>query len=147
MDTSSLDSNMLTLMAMLAGSWISLAALMIRQSNRHEDSIGALDTKLTDRIDALDTKFTGSIGALDTKFTGRIDVLDTKLTGRIDALDTKLTGRIDSLGRDMADVRERLGRVEGHLMAPEGFRPRLRRPPSEDDRPSGGPEPGHRQAG
>ena len=136
MDTSSLDSNMLTLMAMIAGSWISLAALMIRQSNRHEDSIGALDTKLTGRIDSL-----------DTKLTDRIDSLDTKLTGRIDSLDTKLTGRIDSLGRDMADVRERLGRVEGHLMAPEGFRPRLRRPPSEDDRPSGGPEPGHRQAG
>ena len=114
MDTSSLDSNMLTLMAMIMGSWISLVALMIRQSSRHEASI---------------------------------DSLDTKLTGRIDSLDTKLTGRIDSLGRDMADVRERLGRVEGHLMAPEGFRPRPGRPPSEDDRPSDGPEPSHRQAG
>ena len=105
---------MLTLMAMIAGSWISLVALMIRQSSRHETSI---------------------------------DSLDTKLTGRIDSLDTKLTGRTGSLGRDMANSRERPGRVEGHLTAPEGFRPRPGRPPSEDDRPSDGPEPGRRQAG
>ena len=125
MDTSSLDSNMVTLMAMIAGSWLTIVALMIRQSNRHEDSIKALDTKVTGRIDALDTKF----------------------TTRIDALDTKFTARIDALGCDVGDVRERLARVEGHLMAPEGFTLRRRRPPSEDDPPSEAPGPSQREAG
>ncbi len=118
MDTSSLDSNTLTLMAMIAGSWLTLVALMIRQSNRHEDSIKALDTKLTGRFD-----------------------------GKIDALDTKLTGKIDALGRDVSDVRERLGRVEGHLMSPEGFRPLRRRAPSDGEPPSDGPDPSQREAG
>ena len=162
MDTNSLDSNMVTLMAMMvtlmamiAGSWITVVVLMIRQSNRHEDSIRALDDKLTNKIDgrfdALDTKFTGMIGNLDTKFTGMIGNLDTKLTNRvdskIDALDAKFTTKIDALADGVTDVRERLARVEGHLMAPEGFRPRLRRGPSDDDPPSEDPGSSRREAG
>lgn len=61
---------------------------------------------------------------------------------KIDALDTKFTGRFDALTRDVADVRERLGRVEGHLMGPESFAPRPRRQPDRDDPPSA-----HRAAG
>ena len=136
MDTNSLDSNMVTLVAMMvtlmvmiAGSWITVVVLMIRQSNRHEDSIKALDTK-----------FTGMIGDLDTKLTNRID-------SKIDALDAKFTTKIDALADGVTDVRERLARVEGHLMAPEGFRPRLRRGPSDDDPPSEDPGSSRREAG
>ena len=45
------------------------------------------------------------------------------------------------MGRDVADTRERLARIEGHLMAPEGFSPRPPSPPPAE--PAGG----ERQAG
>ena len=139
MDTSTLDFNTLTLLVTIAASWLTTITVIIRQSNRHEDSIKALDTKFTDKIDALDTKFTDRIDALDTKFTDRIDALDTKFTDRIDALDGKFTDRIDALGGGITEVRERLGRVEGYLMGPESFAPRR---PERDD-----PAPDHRAAG
>ena len=113
MDTNTLDFNTLTLLVAIMGSTLTTVILMFRQSNH-------FDTKL---------------GALDTKF-------DTKFDTKIDALDAKFTDRFDALGRDVADVRERLGRVEGHLMGPESFAPRRRRQPERDDPPSE-----HRAAG
>ena len=65
MDTTTLDSNTITLMVTIAGSWLTLVGVIIFQTSR------------------LDTKF-------DTRF--------------------------DALGRDVADARERLARMEGHLM-------------------------------
>ena len=176
MDTNSLDSNMVALVAlivtsmvMIAGSWITVVVLMIRQSNRLDTKftgmIGDLDTKFTGMIGDLDTKFTGMIGDLDTKFTTRIDNQDNKMDNKIDALDTKidnktdalaakidnktdaLAAKIDALADDVTDVRERLARVEGHLMAPEGFRPRLRHSPSGDAPSSEDPGPSRREAG
>jgi len=103
MDTTTLDSNTITLMITIAGSWLTLVGLVFYQYSRLNTKIDALDTKIDTKIDALDTKF-------DKKF--------------------------DALGRDLTDVRERLARVEGHLMGPESFT----RPPStppedlDDDR-------------
>ena len=34
---------------------------------------------------------------------------------------TSLEGKVDVMGRDVSDSRERLARVEGHLLAPAGF--------------------------
>jgi hypothetical protein len=128
MDTTTLDFSTLTLVvAILAstmGSTLTLVTMMIRQANRHEDSIKALDTKFTDSIKALDTKFTDSIKALDTKFTDSIK-----------ALDTKIDTRFDAMGRDVSDARERLARIEGHLTAPGDFRARGPHPPAPDDLP------------
>ena len=64
MDTTTLDFNTLTLLVTIAASWLTTITVIIRQSNRHEDSIKALDTKFTDKIDALDTKFTDRTDAL-----------------------------------------------------------------------------------
>ncbi len=129
MDTTTLDSNTITLMVTIAGSWLTLVGLIFYQSNRLDNKIDSLDTKIGTKIDALDTKFDTKIDALDTKF-------DTK----IDALDTKFDRRFDALGRDVTDVRERLARVEGHLMRPESFAGPLSTPPEEVDDD-------HRQAG
>ena len=96
MDTTTLDSNTITLMVTIVGSWLTLVGLIFYQASR-------LDTKIDTKIGALDTKIDTKIGALDTK-------IDTKI-GRVDA-------KIDALGRDVTDVRERLARVEGHLMGP-----------------------------
>ena len=76
-----------------------------------------------------------SIKALSTN----IAVLDTKVTA--------LEGKIDVMGRDVSDSRERLARVEGHLLAPQGFT--LRHPGQRDagEPPSGDPAPDHREAG
>ena len=61
MDTATLDANTITLMATIAGSWLTLVGVIIFQTSR-----------------------------LDTKF--------------------------DALGGDVAGARERLARMEGHLM-------------------------------
>lgn len=57
MDTGTLDLNTLTLLVAIVGSTmgstLTLVTLMIRQANRHEDSIKALDAKFTGRIDAV----------------------------------------------------------------------------------------------
>ncbi|MYK73878.1 MAG: hypothetical protein F4017_04695 [Acidimicrobiaceae bacterium] len=97
MDTTTLDSNTITLMVTIAGSWLTLVGLIFFQFSR-------LDTK---------------INALDTKF-------DTK---------------IDALGRDVTDVRERLARVEGHLMGPGSLAP------GPSPAPADGLDDDHRRAG
>ena len=160
MDTTALDFNTLALLVAILGSTVgstlTLVTLIVRQSNRHEDSIkaldtkftgkiDALDTKFTDKIDALDTKFTDKIDALDTKFTDKIDALDTKFTDKIDALDTKFTGKIDALQDGVTDGRERLARIEGYLMAPGGFKVRGLDPPGPGE--SSPDDPDQRAAG
>ncbi len=127
----------ITIVVVVAGSSLATVGLLLKQMNHLETK---LESRFTDKIDALDTKFTDKIDALDTKVTYKIDALDTK----VDALD----GKFDVMGRDLSDTRERVARIEGHLMAPEGFRPRHRRlPPPADDPPVEDPNPDHRQTG
>ena len=130
---------MITIVGSVLGSSLTTIYLLLRQMNH-------LDTKLTGQIAALDTKFTGQIAAFDTKFTGQIAAFDTKFTGQIAAFDTKFTGKFDTMGRDISDIRERLARVEGHLMAPEGFALRSPRPPATGEPPPEDPAPDHRRA-
>ena len=108
MDTTTLDSNTITLMVTIAGSWLTLVGLIFYQYSR-----------------------------LDTK----IDALDTKIDTKIDALDTKFDKKFDALGRDVTDVRERLARVEGHLMGPGSLAP------GPSPAPADGLDDDHRQAG
>ena len=97
MDTTTLDSNTITLMVTIAGSWLTLVGLIFFQFSR----------------------------------------LDTK----INALDTKIDTKIDALGRDVTDVRERLARVEGHLMGPGSLAP------GPSPAPADGLDDDHRRAG
>ena len=119
---------MITIVGSVLGSSLTTIHLLLRQMNH-------LDGRMNGRIDGLEDKFTGQIAALDTKFTGKIA-----------ALDTKFTGKFDAMGRDISDIRERLARVEGHLMAPEGFTLRSPRPPAAGEPPPEGPAPDHRRA-
>ena len=119
---------MITIVGSVLGSSLTTIHLLLRQMNH-------LDGKINGRIDGLEDKFTGQIAALDTKFTGQIA-----------ALDTKFTGKFDSMGRDISDIRERLARVEVHLMAPEGFRLRSPQPPAAGEPPPEDPAPDHRRA-
>ena len=131
MDTTTLDFNTLTLLVTLLvaimGSTLTIVTLMFRQFNQLDTKIGNLDT----RVAGLENTVT----ALDTKG----DALD----GKFDALDAKF----DRMGRDISDARERLARIEGHLMAPEGFRMRGAHPPALDQPSTENPNPDHRQAG
>ncbi len=135
-----MDADTVAMMSMIMGSWVTIFAAILWQSNRHEDSIKALDTKVT----TLDTRVT----ALDAK----VDALDAKvdtLDGRVDGVESrfdKLDSKFDAMGRDVSDARERLARIEGYLMGPENFRMRSPQPsagvdPSPDDPPDD-----HRQA-
>ena len=159
MDTTTLDFNTLallvTLLVAIMGSTLTIITLMFRQFNQLDTKIGNLDT----RVGGLDTK----IGNLDTRVTGlentvttldgKFDTLKTRfdaLDGKVDALDGKvdaLDGKFDHMGRDVSDARERLARIEGHLMAPEGFRMRGAHPPAPDQPSTEDPNPDHRQAG
>ena len=138
MDTTTLDFNTLTLLVTLLvaimGSTLTIVTLMFRQFNQLDTKIGNLDTRvagLENTVTALDTK----VDALN----GKGDALD----GKVDALDAKF----DRMGRDISDARERLARIEGHLMAPEGFRMRGAHPPAPDQPSTENPNPDHRQAG
>ena len=127
MDASTLDFNTLTLLVAIMGSTLTIGTLMVRQSNRHEDGIKSVNT---------------NVAALET----RVIVLETK----VDTLDGKfgaLDGKFDVMGRDVSDTRQRLARMEGHLMAPEGFRMRGSHPPAAADPPPEDPGPDQRQAG
>ena len=131
MDTTTLDFNTLTLLVTLLvaimGSTLTIVTLMLRQFNQLDTKIGNLDT----RVAGLENTVT----ALDTK--------GDALNGKVDALDAKF----DRMGRDVSDARERLARIEGHLMAPEGFRMRGVHPPAPDQPSTENPDPDHRQAG
>lgn len=87
------------------------------------------------------------INHLDAKLAGKIDALDAKFDAKIDALDVKFDAKIDVMGGYLADVRERLARMEGHLMAPEGFRMRGPRPSSSGEPAPEDPNSDRRQAG
>lgn len=130
MDTTTLDFNTLTLMVTLlvaiAGSTVTIVTLMLRQFNHLDSKIGNLDTRVT----GLEKAVTG----LDTRFTG----LDT----RFDGLETKF----DRMARDVADTRERVARVEGHLMAPGDFRMRGLDAAAPDEPTPDNPDPDRRAA-
>ena len=64
----------------------------------------------------------------------------TMMYRRFDRLDTKFDTKIEKLGSDVTEVRERLARLEGHLMGPESF---SLRPPSP---PPAEPDDDERQA-
>ena len=133
-----MESELITIVGTIIGSSLLTIGVLLRQMNH-------LETKLTARIDRQDTK----IDALDTKFTDKLDALDAKFTARIDAFDTKFTDKIDALGRDVADTRERVARIEGHLMAPGSFTTRGLSPGAPDAPQPGdsGSDPDQRQAG
>ena len=146
-----MESELITIVGTILGSSLLTIGVLLRQMNhletKLETRITGLDTKFDTKIDALDTKVTDRIDRLDTKFSKKIDALDTKFTDRIDALDTKFTKKLDVMGRDVADTRERVARVEGYLMAPEGFTLRTPPPPSTADAPPEDPGTARRQAG
>ena len=130
MDTTTLDFNTLTLMVTLlvaiAGSTVTIVTLMLRQFNHLDSKIGNLDTRVT----GLENAVTG----LDTRFTG--------LETRFDGLETKF----DRMARDVADTRERVARVEGHLMAPGDFRLRGLDAAAPDEPSPDNPDPDRRAA-
>lgn len=130
MDTTTLDFNTLTLMVTLlvaiAGSTVTIVTLMLRQFNHLDSKIGNLDTRVT----GLENAVTG----LDTRFTG--------LETRFDGLETKF----DRMARDVADTRERVARVEGHLMAPGDFRMRGLDAAAPDEPSPDNPDPDRRAA-
>lgn len=122
MDTNTFDPNTLTLLVAIVGSTVAIITLLLRQINR------------------LDSKFTAQISGLDTKFTAQMSALDTKFTAQISALDTKFDAKLDSHGGVLADTRERLARIEGHLLGPAT-------PPTTAVRPAVSQEPPPREPG
>ena len=134
MDAAAMDVNMASLLLATAavlvaivGSTLTIVTLMFRQSNRHEDSIKALDAKFAKEFKRVHGEFTRVRG----EFTG-------------------VHSEFTRVRRDIFGVAERLARVEGHLTAPQGFRPHGPLPPEADDSTIHDPNDeaeGQRQAG
>ena len=134
MDATAMDVNMASLLLATAavlvaivGSTLTIVTLMFRQSNRHEDSIKALDAKFAKEFKRVHGEFT-----------------------RVHGEFTRVHGEFTRVRRDIFGVAERLARVEGHLTAPQGFRPHRPLPPEADDSTIHDPNDeaeGQRQAG
>ena len=110
MDATAMDVNMASLLLATAavlvaivGSTLTIVTLIFRQSNRHEDSIRALDAKFAKEF----KRIRGEFKRVHDEFT--------------------------KVRRDVFGVAERLARVEGHLTAPQGFRPHRPQTPEGDD--------------
>ena len=117
MDATAMDVNMASLLLATAavlvaivGSTFTIVTLMFRQSNRHEDSIKALDAKFAKEFKRVHGEFK-----------------------RVHGEFTRVHGEFTRVRRDIFGVAERLARVEGHLTAPQGFRPHRPLPPEADD--------------
>ncbi|MCY3649207.1 MAG: hypothetical protein OXG40_05665 [Acidimicrobiaceae bacterium] len=135
MDTSTFDFNTLTLVLTIVGSTLTLVILMHRQFNHFDKKFDDLNTK----VGKLET----TIAPIDTRFKGidaRFDGIDARFDG-IDSRFDKLEARFDAMGRDVSDARERLARIEGHLMGPASFGP------NPSPAPPDGLDDDHRQAG
>ena len=136
MDTGTLDFNTLTLLVAIMGSTLTIITLMFRQFKHFDGKLDALNT----RVGRVET----TIAPIDARFDG-VDARFDGVDARFDALEArfdKLEARCDAMTSDVSDARERLARIEGHLMAPEGFTLRTPQPPAAED-----PEPGHRESG
>ncbi|MXW88734.1 MAG: hypothetical protein F4Z54_04180 [Acidimicrobiaceae bacterium] len=131
-----MDANTIAMMSMIMGSWITIFGAILWQSYRREGGIKSVSTS----VSALETK----VATLETK----VEAIDDKVTvldGRLTVLDDK----IDALASDVADTRERVARIEGHLMAPGSFTTGGLSPAAPDEpRPEGrSSDPDRRQAG
>ena len=134
MDATAIDVNMASLLLATAavlvaivGSTLTIVTLMFRQSNRHEDSIKALDAKFAKEFTRVHGEFT-----------------------RVHGEFKRVHGEFTRVRRDIFGVAERLARVEGHLTAPQGFRPHRPLQPEADDSTIHDPNDeaeGQRQAG
>ena len=149
MDTSTFDFDTLTLVVAIMGSTLTLVILMYRQFNHFDKKLDELNTKvgrLETTIAPIDARFDSvytRFDSVDTRFDSvdaRFDGVDTRLDG-IDSRFDKLEARFDAMGRDVSDARERLARIEGHLMGPESFGP------NPSPAPADGIDDDHRQAG
>ena len=127
---------MITIVVSVLGSTLTVVTLMFRQFNHFDNKLDRLDTRVAG-LEASVSALDASVSALDARVGG----LDARVGG-LDAKVTALDAKFDVMARDVSDARERLARVEGHLMAPEGFTLRTPQPPTTED-----PEPGHRVAG
>ena len=176
MDATAMDVNMASLLlataavlVAIAGSTLTIVTLMFRQSNRHEDSIKALDSKFAKEFKRVRGEFTGVRGeftGVRGEFTGVRGEFTgvrgefTGVRGEFTGVHSEFTGvrgeftgvhsEFTRVRRDIFGVAERLARVEGHLTAPQGFRPHGPLPPEADDSTIHDPNDeaeGQRQAG
>ena len=134
---------MITIVVSVLGSTLTVVTLMFRQFNHFDNKLDRLDTRVAG-LEASVSALDASVSALDASVSAldaRVGGLDARVGG-LDAKVTALDAKFDVMARDVSDARERLARVEGHLMAPEGFTLRTPQPPTTED-----PEPGHRVAG
>ncbi|MXW94039.1 MAG: hypothetical protein F4110_08565 [Acidimicrobiaceae bacterium] len=128
MDASTFDLNTLTLVVTIMGSTLTIVILMYRQFNHLDKKFEELSTRV------------GTVEKTIAPIDARFDGIDARFDG-IDTRFDKLEARFDAMGRDVSDARERLARIEGHLMGPGSLAP------GASPAPADGLDDDHRQAG
>ena len=83
--------------------------IAIATSNR------SLRRELNERINGVQRELSERIDGVQRELSERINGVQRDMSERIDGVQRELSERIDALSERIADVRERLGRVEGLL--------------------------------
>ena len=78
-----------------------------RLEGRHERGMAALESRLESRMSALES----GMAALESRLEKRISALESRLESRMSALES----RVEAVEHGLADLRERMARLEGLL--------------------------------
>ena len=107
-----------------AGLILRLSWLLNRRIDRLEDRIGAFDRHHEERLNAANQRWEERMDASDGRREERIDALDRRWEEWMDASDRRWEARFAAIERGMAELRERMARLEGLL---EGLRESISR--------------------
>ena len=84
---------------------------MAALESRYESGMAALESRLESRMSALESHLEKRISALESHLEKRISALESRLESRMSALES----RLDAVEHGLADLRERMARLEGLL--------------------------------
>ena len=104
----------------LAGGQLGLALLLVRRMDRHAAWI-------RDRFDAVDGRFERQTEQMNQRFERQTEQMNQRFERQTEQMNQRFDAvhaRFDGLGRDIADLRERVARVEVVLESSGGSRGR-----------------------
>ena len=144
MDADTLATMITILVAVLGSSAVTIGTVL-KQTNHLDAKFTKALKELSDEVKENSVKLTENSVKL-TENGRRLTRVEEQVTENGRRLD-ELSEASKERGRVLGEVRERLSRMEGYLMAPEGFTLRRAPQPDADDPSAGDPGTEHREAG
>ena len=144
MDADTLATMITILVAVLGSSAVTIGTVL-KQTNHLDAKFTKALKELSDEVKENSVKLTENSVKL-TENGGRLARVEEQVTENGRRLD-ELSESSKERGRVLGEVRERLSRMEGYLMAPEGFTLHRTPEPDADDPSAGDSGTEHREAG